>query len=99
MVEDKKYNFLRVELANHKVPEMIAVTSSDWVLYGEKDDYPNYLLNLFNRSAKHNALLTGKGNYIFGNGLKSKSGINTAWLEKANEDGDWQRLEIGRAHV
>lgn len=92
MVEENKYNFLRVELANHKVPEMIAVTSSDWVLYGKDDNYPNYLINLFNRSAKHNALLTGKGNYIFGNGLKSKSGVNTAWLEKANEDGDWQRL-------
>jgi len=38
------------------------------VNYGEKNDYPFFLLDLFNRSAKHNAICTQKGAYIAGQG-------------------------------
>ena len=44
------------------------VKGKDWVYYGEKNDYPNYLLRLYNNSAKHNAIITGKTDYICGNG-------------------------------
>lgn len=44
------------------------VKGKDWVYYGEKNDYPNYLLRLYNNSAKHNAIVTGKTDYICGNG-------------------------------
>lgn len=63
-------NIMVVKLANHKVPEFKEVKSKEWVLYGEKDDYPQYLLELFNRSAKHNAIVTGKVHYIKGNGFE-----------------------------
>jgi hypothetical protein len=36
--------------------------------YGQNNDYPQYLLDLFNKSAKHNAIIRGKVNYIVGNG-------------------------------
>lgn len=39
-----------------------------WMEYGEGNNYPNYLLELFNKSAKHNAIVQGKVNYIVGNG-------------------------------
>ena len=31
--------------------------------FGKKNDYPNYLVDLFNKSAKHNAIIKGKVNY------------------------------------
>lgn len=44
------------------------VKGKDYIYYGEKNDYPNYLLRLYNNSAKHNAIITGKVDYICGNG-------------------------------
>jgi len=35
-------------------------------------DYPNYLLTLYNKSAKHNSIVKGKVNYIIGNGWATK---------------------------
>lgn len=43
-----------------------------YIEFGHKNDYPNYLNDLFNKSAKHNAIIKGKVNYITGNGFKIK---------------------------
>jgi hypothetical protein len=45
-----------------------------YIEFGFKNDYPNYLVDLFNKSAKHNAIIKGKVNYIVGNGFKIKEG-------------------------
>lgn len=39
-----------------------------YIEFGDKNDYPQYLLELYNKSAKHNAIIKGKVNYIIGNG-------------------------------
>lgn len=41
-----------------------------YIEFGYKNEYPNYLVDLFNKSAKHNAIIKGKVNYITGNGFK-----------------------------
>jgi hypothetical protein len=41
-----------------------------YIEFGHKNEYPNYLNDLFNKSAKHNAIIKGKVNYITGNGFK-----------------------------
>jgi predicted transcriptional regulator len=41
-----------------------------YIEFGYKNDYPNYLVELYNKSAKHNAIIKGKVNYITGNGFK-----------------------------
>jgi hypothetical protein len=56
----------------HKVPLFIENKSQQWVSYGVENDYPNYLLNLYRRSAKHNAIVNGKVGYIVGKGWTSK---------------------------
>lgn len=55
------------------LPVFKEMKGKDWVYYGEKNDYPEYLLRLYNNSAKHNALITGKVDYICGNGWTCKS--------------------------
>jgi hypothetical protein len=47
-----------------------------YIEFGKKNDYPNYLVELYNKSAKHNAIIKGKVNYITGNGFKIKEGVD-----------------------
>jgi len=63
-------NISVVHFENNKIPTFKEVKGRDWILCGDKNDYPNYLINLFNRSSKHNAIITGKVQYIKGEGLK-----------------------------
>src|SRR3954468_17131278 len=39
-----------------------------YILYGDKNCYPNYLLYLYNNSAKHSAIINGKVDYVVGKG-------------------------------
>jgi len=55
------------------LPVYKEVKGKDWIYYGEKNDYPDYLLRLYNNSAKHNAIITGKVDYICGNGWDVQS--------------------------
>jgi DNA-binding MarR family transcriptional regulator len=59
-------NFIKFDIV--PPPVFKEVKGKDWVYYGEKNDYPEYLLRLYNNSAKHNAIVTGKVDYIAGNG-------------------------------
>ncbi len=52
-------------------PEYREKKGKGYIEFGEKNDYPNYLLALYNKSAKHNAIVKGKVNYIIGNGWKA----------------------------
>ena len=63
-------NVIFLNFADSKVPEFKEVPNKDWVLYGEDNLYPEKLLYMFNKSSKHNAIINGKVNYIFGKGLK-----------------------------
>lgn len=61
---------------------MKVTPSSKWVLYGTDKDwrnrYPDYLIDLYNTSAKHGAIVRGKVDYIVGKGLAvNKDGLNT----------------------
>jgi DNA-binding Lrp family transcriptional regulator len=44
-----------------------------YIEFGYRNDYPNYLVELYNKSAKHNAIVKGKVNYITGNGFKAEN--------------------------
>jgi len=52
-------------------PEYREKRGKGYIEFGEKNDYPNYLLALYNKSPKHNAIVKGKVNYIIGNGWKA----------------------------
>ena len=63
-----KQNLIAVGFTNDKVPAFLEVRGKNWVKYGETNDYPQYLVALFNRSAKHNAIVTYKQLYVKGQG-------------------------------
>jgi len=68
-----KDNIHRIQLENHKVPEFKEERSKDWIIFGTsapwKNNYPAYLLDLYNKSAKHNAIINGKVDYVTGGGF------------------------------
>lgn len=61
-------NLLVVKLDNAKMPEFKEVKNKDYILYGDNNLYPQYLLELFTRCSKHNAIVTGKAQMIKGRG-------------------------------
>ena len=73
-------NFILVQFAEAKQPEYREKKKEGYMEYGEKNDYPIYLVELFNKSAKHNAIVRNKVHYICGNGWTG----NKQFIEKPN---------------
>ena len=59
---------LIIKMTSHKSPTFKEVLGKDWVYFGEKNDYPQFLLNTFYNASKHNAIVNGKTKYIAGGG-------------------------------
>ena len=84
-------NFIRINFADSKVPEFKEKKDKGIYWYGENNLYPDYLLHLYNKSAKHAAIVNGKVSYIFGNGLMAKSPEDAkaaAWIKKFNSNNE-----------
>jgi DNA-binding CsgD family transcriptional regulator len=64
-------SFIILNFAEARQPEYKEKKGQGYMEFGEMNDYPNYLLDLYNKSAKHNAIIRGKVNYINGNGWKA----------------------------
>jgi hypothetical protein len=68
--------------AEAKQPEYKEKKGEGYMQYGQNNDYPQYLLDLFNKSAKHNAIIRGKVNYIVGNGWAGEEAL----IKKVNRE-------------
>jgi DNA-binding MarR family transcriptional regulator len=73
-------NFILVQFAEAKQPEYREKKKEGYMEYGDRNDYPLYLVELFNKSAKHNAIVRNKVHYICGNGWTG----NEQFIEKPN---------------
>lgn len=73
--------------ADSRIPSMQKVAGKEYVPFGDQqNDYPEYLLYLYNKSALHNAIINGKVMYILGNGFTNNKMANETqtWEELAN---------------
>lgn len=73
-MESNIYDVINLKLQAHKTPVFKEEKSKEWIIYGAERDgyynnYPAYLLYLYNRSSKHNAFINGKVLYICGAGV------------------------------
>lgn len=75
-----------LNFAEARQPEYREKKGSGYIEFGERNDYPGYLLSLYNKSAKHNAIVRGKVNYIIGNGWATKDAdpAAEAFINKVN---------------
>jgi len=76
-------NILVLTFAEAKQPEYKEKKGVGFIQYGDRNDYPNYLVDLFNKSAKHNAIVKSKVHYITANGWTSSEEAKT-FVEKVN---------------
>ena len=88
---------MNIQLDVYKVPIFKEIKGKEWVIYGGDENlefnnrYGDFLIQCFDRSAKNNAIITGKANYIFGKGWTTDKieDANTSakiegWLENIN---------------
>lgn len=70
-VIDTMPEFLVLKFADSKIPVFKESRNKDYIKYGDDNLYPDYLTYLFNKSAKHGAIIGGKAFYIFGEGYEN----------------------------
>ena len=78
-------NFSILTFAEAKQPDYKEKKGVGYYEYGHMNDYPEYLLELYKKSAKHQALIKGKINYICGNGWKAGDAYGELFIMKANQ--------------
>jgi DNA-binding MarR family transcriptional regulator len=74
----------------HKVPTFKEAKGKDWILFGDegeyKNRYPEYLLNLYRRSAKNHAIINSKKDYVVGQGWAvNAEGLDTMGLARLQQ--------------
>jgi len=54
-----------------------------YIKYGENNDYPEYIVDLYNKSSKHSAIIKSKVHYITGNGWSGEQDAQS-FIDYAN---------------
>ena len=84
-MQDNKFPLIVVKMNNQTLPVMVEKKDRDWVYFGEKNEYPDYLLKLYNDSAKHRALIDGKSSYVFGKGVADNTAFTLVQKAKVQD--------------
>ena len=80
------------EFASQEVPKFLEKKNKNIVWFGVDNMYPFELIDLYNDSSTHNAIINGKVGYVVGNGLFGEDIETKKWLSQANIDQDWTSL-------
>lgn len=83
-----KYKFIELKFDQAQQPKFTENKAKGFVEFGLLNNYPEYILSLFNESPKHGAIVRGKAGYILGKGFSDDAGD-----VKANEQGEtWNEI-------
>jgi hypothetical protein len=85
-------NAIITEFASAEIPKFLEKKNQNIVYFGVDNIYPFELIDLYNDSSTHNAIINGKVGYTVGNGLHSDDLATKKWLSFANIDEDWSSL-------
>ncbi len=99
-MEDNGLNIIRVDLATNLQPIAKYKNGKDYIYWGEQNNYPQYLIELYKRDSIHGAIVKGKTDYVFGKGLtynkETLSIVQQAviqnFLNSANDTEDWNDI-------
>jgi len=73
---ESNYKHIVLQFDQAQQPKFIEKKGKGWIEFGEENNYPNYLLSLYNESPKHGAIIKGKCNYIYGKGFENPGVAN-----------------------
>ena len=85
VIKDDSPDIIVLRFADSKIPLFKETRNKDYIKYGDDNLYPDYLNFLYNKSAKHNAIINGKASYIFGNGYDNGNFIINRNSESLND--------------
>jgi hypothetical protein len=95
-VIDKEKNVSMLSFSAMQMPTFKENKSKGYIEFGNKNDFPNQLLRLYEEHSEHAAIIGSKANYLFGNGFKTKDKLQQPildqFLAKANRYEDWYDL-------
>jgi hypothetical protein len=74
---DNNYKIIELKFDRALQPVFTEKKNKGYVEFGEVNNYPEYLLSLYNESPKHGAIVKGKSTYIFGRGFEDKGKANS----------------------
>ena len=74
---DNQYKVIELKFDRALQPVFTEKKNKGFVEFGELNNYPEYLLSLYNESPKHGAIVKGKSTYIFGRGFEQKGQANS----------------------
>ena len=74
---DNQYKVIELKFDRALQPIFTEKKNKGYVEFGEVNNYPEYLLSLYNESPKHGAIVKGKSTYIFGRGFEDKGQANS----------------------
>ena len=74
---DNQYKHIVLQFDRALQPVFTEKKSKGYVEFGELNNYPEYLLSLYNESPKHGAIVKSKSTYIFGRGFDDKGKANS----------------------
>lgn len=69
-MQAKQYIFQNHKFKTIDLPKIKERADKDWVNYGEKNLYPDFLINLFNTSSMHHTCVIAKSDATYGQGIK-----------------------------
>jgi hypothetical protein len=95
-----KVEFQRINFAVQPPPKFKEARGQEWYEYGQKNNFPAVILDLYNSSSLHNAIVTQKAHFIAGKEtavrvegtVGEKVGAQKA-LEVANPYESWQDIK------
>lgn len=93
--EDSKYKFYMIEADDrHKMPLIHLNGNQQFFPYGQRNDYCDYLIQLYNRSSVHSTIVKNKCKFVVGKGWDIEGDPDTttqakiaAFLAKPNRTG------------
>jgi hypothetical protein len=77
-------NFIRINFAESKIPVFKENKAKGFLTYGQDNAYPQMLINLYNSSPKHGAIVTQKAAFLAGDKTEIIA-ANTEDIARAND--------------
>ena len=87
-----------VNMASYTTPKIEENPAREWVEYGKDNNYYQFLIDRFNGSAVNNAIITGIGEMIYGQGLDAtnadKKPLDYAKMQLIFRDEDVRKVSL-----
>lgn len=71
------YNHIVLHFDQAEQPKFTENKGKGYIEFGKENNYPSYLIDLYNESSKHGSIIKGKCNYIYGKGFENAGQANS----------------------